>query len=87
MRKKSLISRADMSAMFHCVITLKNGMHQVLRMTFRVMASLVHDFREASHDLWIDGWTIIDGQTVMFHNIKSMRFTNERTKELYLDIE
>ena len=75
------------TAMFRCVITLKNGMHKVVRMTIDKVAHITHEFRELQNKLWDDVQLDISGIVISLRDIQKMRFINERTNELLLDVE
>lgn len=41
------------TAMFRCVVTLRNGAHKIVRMTVDVMAKLTYAFRRKQSDPWL----------------------------------
>lgn len=67
---------------YKCIVTLKNGAHKLMRVTFDVMAKIVTAFREMQKCIFNDRVVlVVNGTSFTLNDIMKMVFINEYNGE------
>lgn len=75
------------TAIFRCVVTMKNGTHKIMRVTIDMVARITTAFREHQKSIFKDIDLLIVGCDVLnFLLVDRIKFINERTNEEYLTL-
>lgn len=76
------------TAVFKCVVTLRNGMHKIVRMTIDKVAQFAAAMRQVRESPWLTARDeqFFDSIDVDWRQIRSCKFINERTMETLIGI-
>ena len=76
------------TAVFKCVVTLRNGMHKIVRMTIDKVAQFAAAMRQIRESPWLTARyeQFFDSIDVDWRQIRSCKFINERTMETLIEI-
>ena len=72
---------------YKAVVTLKNGAHKLIRVSYRMVAYLNAKFQEVKRNIFGEIVVVeISGHTLCINDIASCKFINERTHEELLTL-
>lgn len=72
---------------YKAIVTLKNGAHKLIRVSYRMVAHLNAKFQEVKRSIFNDIVTVeICGYKLCINDILKCKFINERTHEELLTI-
>lgn len=86
--KKIINKELRTTALFKCVVELKNGTHIVLRgLSTYLIGRIIGAFRSCQASLWHEHSLMdVNGQIVDVSSFRGMRFVNESTRELLIAV-
>ena len=77
------------TAIFKCIITLKNGAHKIVRMTIDNVARLVNVFKEQQANVFQDEsylFYLSEDEALLMKFVVGMKIINERTGQELLSL-
>jgi len=87
MKKRNFQLRT--TAIFKCIITLKNGAHKIVRMTIDNVARLVNVFKEQQANVFQDEsylFYLSEDEALLMKFVVGMKIINERTGQELLSL-
>lgn len=77
------------TAMFKCIVTLKDGARRIIRMTIDRVARFVTLFREQQANIFKDEsylFSLCDDEALLMASVVGAKIINERTGEEFLTL-